>query len=267
MTAIPDLTALVAAYLLPFFRIAAMLMIAPLFGARLIPARVRILLALVLAAAIAPLIPQTGGFDTFTAAAVFAIAQEIVIGATMGFIVQMVFDAIIIGSQTIAMGMGLGFAMLVDPQRGVNVPILSQFFVIMTTMMFLALGGHLVLIEVLVQSFTTLPPGAVEFGRDGLWSVVAWGSQMFAGAVLVALPAVVALLVVNLAYGVISRAAPTLNLFAVGFPATVLLGFLILQFSFQTTLVSLTGMLESAFRGTRHPHGIRAVNRTAVRHG
>ena len=145
------------------------------------------------------------------------------------------------------MGMGLGFAMLVDPQRGVNVPILSQFFVLMTTMMFLALGGHLILIQVLVQSFTTLPPGASTFGTEGIWSVVAWGSQMFAGAVLVALPAVVALLIVNLAYGVISRAAPTLNLFAVGFPATVLLGFLILQFSFQTTLVSLGGMLEDTF--------------------
>ncbi len=242
-----DLAELVSAYLLPFFRIAAMLMIAPLFGARLVPARIRVLLALALAAVIAPLIPASPAFDTFSASAVLAIAQELIIGGTMGFMVQMVFDAIIIGSQTIAMGMGLGFAMLVDPQRGVNVPILSQFFVLMTTMMFLALGGHLILIQVLVQSFQTLPPGAASFGTDGIWSVVSWGSQMFAGAVLVALPAVVALLVVNLAYGVISRAAPTLNLFAVGFPATVLLGFLILQFSFQTTLVSLSGMLEGTF--------------------
>ena len=247
MIDLTDLSALVTAYLLPFFRIAAMLMIAPLFGARLVPARVRVLLALVLAAVIAPLIPTAPAFDTFSAGAVLAIAQEIIIGGTMGFMVQMVFDAVIIGSQTIAMGMGLGFAMLVDPQRGVNVPILSQFFVLMTTMMFMALGGHLILIKVLVQSFYSLPPGAASFGTDGLWSVVSWGSQMFAGAVLVALPAVVALLIVNLAYGVISRAAPTLNLFAVGCPATVLLGFLILQFSFQTTLVSLTTMLDSTF--------------------
>ena len=242
-----DLSALVTAYLLPFFRIAAMLMVAPLFGARLIPARVRVVLALVLAAVIAPLIPAAPPFDSFSASAVLAVAQEVIIGGTMGFMVQMVFDAIIIGSQTIAMGMGLGFAMLVDPQRGVNVPILSQFFVLMTTMMFLALGGHLILIQVLVQSFNALPPGAASFGTDGFWTVVSWGSQMFAGAVLVALPAVVALLVVNLAYGVISRAAPTLNLFAVGFPATVLLGFLILQFSFQTTLVSLTTLLDGTF--------------------
>lgn len=238
---------MVSAYLLPFFRIGAMLMIAPLFGARLIPARVRIILAFALGAAIAPLIPSVPAFDTFSSEAVLAIAQELIIGGTMGFMVQMVFDAIIIGSQTIAMGMGLGFAMLVDPQRGVNVPILSQFFVIMTTMMFLALGGHLILIQVLVQSFTTLPPGGAGLGQDGFWTVLSWGSEMFAGAVLVALPAVVALLIVNFAYGVISRAAPTLNLFAVGFPATILLGFLILQASFQTTLVSLTGMLDGAF--------------------
>lgn len=247
MTALPDLSQLVAAHLLPFFRIAAMLMIAPLFGARLVPARIRIILALVLAAAIAPLIPSAPVFETFSQRAVLAIAQELIIGGTLGFMVQMVFDAVIIGSQTIAMGMGLGFAMLVDPQRGVNVPILSQFFIIMTTMMFLALGGHLILIQVLVASFITLPPGASGFGQDGIWMVVSWGSEMFAGAVLIALPAVVALLIVNFAYGVISRAAPTLNLFAVGFPATILLGYLILQYSFQTTLVSLSGMLDRTF--------------------
>lgn len=247
MIEFPELQELIAAYLLPFFRIGAMLTVAPLFGARLIPARIRILLALALAAVIAPLIPSPGRFDSFSAGAVLMIAQEVTVGIAMGFMVQMVFDAIIIGSQTIAMGMGLGFAMLVDPQRGVNVPILSQFFVLLTTMMFLALNGHLILIQVLVQSFTTLPPGSAGFGRDGLWAVVSWGSEMFAGAVLLALPAVVALLVVNFAYGVISRAAPTLNLFAVGFPVTVLLGFLIVQYSFQTTLVTLTGMLEAVF--------------------
>lgn len=247
MPGLPDLEALVATHLLPFFRIGAMLLVAPLFGARLVPARVRIVLAVTLAAVIAPLIPSAARFDAFSQYSVLTIAQEVIVGVIMGFMVQMVFDAIIIGSQTIAMGMGLGFAMLVDPQRGVNVPVLSQFFVIMTTMMFLALNGHLILIALLVQSFQALPPGTTGIDTATLWTVASWGTQMFAGAVLVALPAVVALLVVNFAYGVISRAAPTLNLFAVGFPATVLLGFLILQFSFQTTLVSLTTLMEGAF--------------------
>ncbi len=243
----PELEQMVADFALPFFRIGAMLMVAPLFGAGTVPARFRILLALALAASIAPLIPSPPPVDALSQHSVLMIIQELAIGVTMGFMVQMVFDAIIIGSQTIAMGMGLGFAMMVDPQRGVNVPILSQFFVIVTTMMFLALNGHLILIKVLIQSFTTLPPGTAGFGREGLWAVVSWGTQMFAGAILIALPAVVALLIVNIAYGVISRAAPTLNLFAVGFPATILLGFLILQYSFESTLVGLTHMLESAF--------------------
>ncbi len=243
-----ELEQMVAEFALPFFRIAAMLMIAPLFGGRMVPTRLRILFALALAASLSPLIASAPHLDALAGhTSVLMIVQEIAIGATMGFMVQMVFDAIIIGSQTIAMGMGLGFAMLVDQQRGVNVPILSQFFVILTTMMFLALNGHLILIKVLIQSFTTLPPGTVGLGREGLWSVVSWGSQMFAGAILIALPAVVALLIVNIAYGVISRAAPTLNLFAVGFPATMLLGFLMLQFSLQTTLASLTDMLEAVF--------------------
>ncbi len=242
-----DLEQLVTDFALPFFRIAAMLMVAPMFGARLVPARVRIILALVLAASLTSLIPSPGAIDPLSGPGLMAIAQEIAIGATMGFMVQMVFDAVIIGSQTIAMSMGLGFAMLIDPQRGVNVPILSQFFVILTTMMFLALNGHLILIEVLMQSFVTLPPGTASFGTEGIWTVVSWGTQMFAGAVLIALPAVVALLVVNLAYGVISRAAPTLNLFAVGLPTTILLGFVILQYSLQTTLVGLTDMLDSVF--------------------
>ncbi len=247
MIGFPELEQLVAEFALPFFRIAAMLMTAPLFGARMVPARFRILFALALAASVAPLIVSHPHIDGLGQNSVLTIVQEIAIGVTMGFMVQMVFDAIIIGSQTIAMGMGLGFAMMVDPQRGVNVPILSQFFVILTTMMFLALNGHLILIKVLIQSFATLPPGTTGLGREGLWVVVSWGSQMFAGALLIALPAVVALLIVNIAYGVISRAAPTLNLFAVGFPATILLGFVILQYSFQTTLVSLTDMLDSVF--------------------
>ncbi len=248
---LPQLDAMVAAYMLPFFRTAAMLMVAPLFGARLIPARVRVLLALGLAAIITPLAPTT---TAVTHHAELMILQEIVIGVTMGFVVQMVFDAVIIGSQTIAMSMGLGFAMLVDPHRGVNVPILSQFFIILTTLMFLALNGHIILIEVLVQSFHTLPAGASVVSQNTLWTVISWGTQMFAGAVLIALPAVVALLIVNVAYGVISRAAPTLNLFAVGFPTTVLLGFVVLQYSFPVTLSSLTSLLEAAFQTVANLH-------------
>lgn len=224
-----------------------MLMAAPMFGARLMPAQIRIIYAICLAAVIAPLAPSGPGLDALSPTAVIAIAQEIVIGVTIGFLVQMVFDAIIVGSQMIAMSMGLGFAMMIDPQRGISVPVLSQFFVVITTLLFLAFDGHLSMISILVDSFSNLPSGDLALPTQSFWSVANWGSQMFSGALKIALPAAVALLIVNVAYGVISRAAPTLNLFAVGLPTTVLLGFVILQQSFANIGEGLGAMLSLTF--------------------
>jgi flagellar biosynthetic protein FliR len=213
-------------YIWPFFRVLGVVMVAPVFGARLIPVRARIALGVALTAAIAPAIGDVSLFASPVANG-FLIGHEIVVGVAMGFILQMIFDALVIGGQTIAMSMGLGFAMMVDPQRGVSVPVLSQFFVIFGMLIFLSLGGHLALIRVLADSFVTLPVGQLV-DMERLGGVAAWGSQMFIGAVRIALPAVSALLIANLAFGVMSRAAPTLNLFAVGFPVALLLGFIVL---------------------------------------
>lgn len=238
---------LVDRFALPFFRAAAMLMAAPMFGARLMPTQVRIIYAICLAAAIAPLAASDQSLDALSGAAVIAICQEIIIGVTIGFLVQMVFDAIIVGSQMIAMSMGLGFAMMIDPQRGISVPVLSQFFVVITTLLFLAFDGHLSMIGILIDSFAGIPAGEFRLPHDSFWSVANWGSEMFSGALRIALPAAVALLIVNVAYGVISRAAPTLNLFAVGLPTTVLLGFVILQQSFSNLGEGLSEMLTLTF--------------------
>ena len=173
------------------------------------------------------------------------IAHEILVGVAIGFGVQMIFDALVIGGQTIAMSMGLGFAMMVDPQRGVSVPVVSQFFVIVGILVFLALGGHLALIRLLADSFEVLPVGRF-LDASSLWTVLGWGTQLFAGAVRIALPAVAGLLVVNIAFGVMSRAAPTLNLFAVGFPVTLLLGFLILLLNIGSFPALFAELLENA---------------------
>lgn len=247
---LPDvlvLEQLVDQFALPFFRAAAMLLAAPMFGARLMPNRIRVIYAVCLATVIAPLGASEQGLDALSGAAVSAIAQELLIGITIGFLVQMIFDAIIVGSQMIAMSMGLGFAMMVDPQRGVSVPVLSQFFVVITTLLFLAFDGHLSMIAILVSSFESLPSGKIAWPNESFWSVANWGTQMFSGALRIALPAAVALLIVNVAYGVISRAAPTLNLFAVGLPTTVLLGFVILERSFANIGEALSAMLTLTF--------------------
>ena len=197
---------------------------------------------------ISPLVPpsEVHGFPSL-----ILIAQEVLLGIAMGFIVQIVFDAMVLGGQTAAMSMGLGFAFFIDPQRGVNVPIVSQFFLIITTLVFLSLDGHLVIISVLAQSLTSLPAGSGGIGEAGILALVSQGTNLFSGAVRIALPAVIALLSVNIAFGVVSRAAPTLNLFAVGFPVTMLLGFIVLLFSFKNLGPNLRVMFESAFTSVR----------------
>lgn len=235
-----ELTGWLASLLWPFMRIGAMFAAIPIFSARSVPVRIRILLAFFTAWILVPVIPAVPVVDLISAEALLISAYQILIGVAMGFILQMVFSAFVIAGQSIAMAMGLGFASIIDPQNGVQVPVVSQAFLIMVTLVFLALNGHLLLIEVLADSFHRLPVGPVVISQDGLWQLVSWGSNMFVGGMLVALPAVAALLLVNLAFGVASRAAPQLNIFAVGFPVMIMVGlaFIIL------TLPSITDHLS-----------------------
>ena len=230
----------------PFFRIAGVVMVAPVFGARLVPVRVRIALAVAATIVLAPLVPVTQPFELSLAAGL-TVLQEVLIGVAIGFCLQMIFDALIIAGQTIAMSMGLGLATMVDPQRGISVPVVSQFFVILGLLIFLALGGHLATVRLIADSFELLPLGQ-PLGAEGAWTIAAWGSQMFAGALRIALPAATALLIANIAFGVMSRAAPTLNLFAVGLPAGLLIGFLLLLLNIGHLSALLAEFLEATLR-------------------
>jgi flagellar biosynthesis protein FliR len=213
----------------PFFRIAGVLMIAPVFGARLVPVRVRMAMAVAATVALSPMLPATPAMELSLKSAL-VVAQEVLIGAAMGFCLQMIFDALIVAGQTIAMSMGLGLAMMIDPQHGTSVPVVSQFFVVLGLLIFLSLGGHLATIRLVADSFEILPLGSPP-STDALFMVVSWGGQLFAAALRIALPAATALLIANIAFGVMSRAAPPLNLFAVGLPAGLLIGFLLLLFN------------------------------------
>jgi flagellar biosynthetic protein FliR len=244
--AVPDILALAGGWFWPFARIAAALMVAPVFSARLVPKRVRLVLALALTLVIVPAGPAAPAVAPLSAPGLLLVGQEILIGLAMGFALQMVFDALVIAGQTIAMSMGLGFAFMLDSRHGVSVPVLSQLFLMLATLTFLALDGHLALIETLAASFASLPVGSA-LGRDGVWALVGFATQVFAGAMQVALPAAVALVVVNLAFGVMSRAAPTLNLFAVGFPVTMVLGFVILLWTLPNVQANFASLLAAAF--------------------
>jgi flagellar biosynthetic protein FliR len=144
------------------------------------------------------------------------------------------------------MSMGLGFATLIDPQHGGDTPVLGQFFMILGTLAYLAVDGHLVLIGALATSFKSLPIGGANIDQHLLWSMGAWGARIFETGLLVALPAVVSLIVVNLALGVVTRAAPQLNLFGVGFTITLMSGFLVLIVGLDGLMTGISSLIHSA---------------------
>jgi len=239
---------LIAAYLWPFFRIAALITIAPIWGTKIIPVRARIGLALALTVIIVPVIEPVTSVEPFSLAGIVVTVNQVVIGLMMGFMLRMVFSALESGGQVIGMTMGLGFAQMNDPANGVTVPVVSQFYTLIATLIFLALNGHLILIHVLVDSFRTMPIDILAIGTSGLWTLLTWAGWIFKGAVLIALPTVTALLLVNISFGVMMRAAPQLNVFAIGFPITLTLGFVFMLVSLPVFLPQFSGLLDNAFQ-------------------
>ncbi|HRC72729.1 MAG TPA: flagellar biosynthetic protein FliR [Candidatus Competibacter sp.] len=243
-----EIAAWVGTFLWPLTRVAALASIAPVLGARTLPRRIRLMLALALTWAILPFVPPAPAVEPLSPTGLLILAQQVLIGLSMGFVLRLVFAALELGGHMIATQMGLSFASLVDPQNGGQTPLLSQFYTLLGTLIFLALNGHLLLVQLLVDSFKTLPVAAVGADRDVLWVLANWASHTFAGAVSISLPAVASLLVVNLAFGVMTRAAPQLNIFAVGFPITLILGLLILLYNLPTLLHQLDGLFGEGFR-------------------
>jgi len=231
----------------PFVRIGACFMVAPAFSANVVPPRTRLVLAGALALIIVPLIQTPTNIAPFSPAGFVVTAQQLLIGAAIGFALQLVFDSVSLGGQLLANSMGLSFAFNVDPVRGASTPVVGQLYSLLVTLTFFALDGHLTLIEVLVDGFRTMPVGLDGLGTDGLWSITLWGTQIFGGALAVALPGVTALMIVNLVFGVMSRAAPTLNLFAVGFPLTLALGLVIILLGLPTLQSSFVELMTGAF--------------------
>jgi len=243
---IANLIDMLSIYVWPFIRVGAFLMVMPLIGGSFVPVKVRLLIAVVLTIAIAPTVPPAQTQDVLSVAGLVMMIQEIGIGVAMGFLVQLVFDAIALGGQVIGMSMGLGFAVFLDRARGVSVPVLGQMFLMLGMLVFLAIDGHLAMIRLLAGSFQAWPMSQGGLTLPILSEILIWTSQLFVFALKIALPAITALLVVNLSFGVMSRAAPTLNLFAVGFPVSMLLGFAVIFLNMDILIENISKFLEQA---------------------
>lgn len=225
-----DFLRLLGLYFWPFVRISGMLMLMPLFSASYVSVNIRVMLAVFITLAVAPSLPLPDPVDPFTWHGVLLIVQQFGIGLVIGLIFAVIFQAFVIAGQLASMAMGLAMATMVDPSTGVNTPIIGRYFTIVATLIFLLLNGHVLIFKLVVDSFQTLPVGLHFFDTMSLKQIYGFGSTMFQSGVLLALPLVTALLLVNISFGVVARAAPALNIFAVGFPITLLAGLLMLIF-------------------------------------
>ncbi|HEY8036513.1 MAG TPA: flagellar biosynthetic protein FliR [Methylobacter sp.] len=236
-----------ALFIWPLMRISAMFVSVPLFSIRAVPARVRLILSVAITLVVMPLLPPLPAVEMFSYTGFMMALTQIMIGLTSGFILQMVFAAVVFAGQGVALSMGLGFSTMVDPQSGQQVPVIAQLYTILTTLIFISLDGHLLLIQMLLDSFKTLPIGIDGIDKAGIWSILAWSSRMFAGGLLLAMPLIASLLLINIIFGVASRAAPQLQIFSVGFPVTLMLGMLLVWKTLPDVLDQFSGILTEAY--------------------
>jgi flagellar biosynthetic protein FliR len=213
----------------PMLRISAMLMTAPIFSLNALNLRVRVLFGLALTVMVYP--TQTWPvIDPLTGNGLLEMANQITLGVLMGLTLQVVVAAVLVAGQTISNALGLSMATLIDPNSG-NVPVISQFLIIMATLIFIGLGGHALLIGTVMESFNTMPIGKSLLSTSAWTAFAAWSSMIFLGALLASLPVVVTMLFINMGLGIATRAAPALNIFNVGFPALTLIGFAVMIMS------------------------------------
>jgi flagellar biosynthesis protein FliR len=230
----------------PTLRVGGFVLAAPIASETVIPRFVKIILSVSLAFLMAPLVQIPAQLAIFSGAGLLAAVQEVLIGVAIGMVVQLTFEALTFAGQAVSMTMGLGFATLVDPQHGANTTVLGQMFMVFGILIYLAINGHLMLLGTLAESFQTLPIGAAHIDGNFLLSVALWGARVFESGLLIALPAVIALVIVNLALGVVTRAAPQLNLFGIGFTITLLSGFFVLIVGLDGIMVGINGLIDSA---------------------
>ena len=239
----------------PMIRISAFLLTAPFFSIRAVSVRIRVLLAVLLTWMVyqftdLPLI------DPLTATGLREVFLQVFIGALMGLLLQIVNAALVIGGQAISASMGLSMANMVDPNMG-NVPVIAQFLIICSTLIFLGLGGHVLVISLLLESFQNLPIGQMIQVQALMALTIEWSAMMFLGAILIGLPLMSSLLFINIGLGVITRAAPALNIFAVGFPAMILAGIILLSLSMTSIGFRIQWLWQQSFEVMGQALGLR----------
>ncbi|WP_374240652.1 flagellar biosynthetic protein FliR [Zoogloea sp.] len=209
----------------PMARILGFLGAAPVFGNNAVPRRIKLMVGLAVTLGLMPVVPSVPQAALDSWSGLLLIVQQTLIGIAMGLVLRVVFAALDLMGEIISLQMGLSFATFFDPIAGGQTAVVGEFLTLLATLVLLSLNGHLLMLDALARSFEWLPVSATLPHRGGWMILVRFGASIFASGLLMALPVVTALLITNIALGVLTRAAPQLNLFAIGFPITLTVGF------------------------------------------
>jgi flagellar biosynthetic protein FliR len=246
-----QLYTLVASLVWPLTRILGLISIAPPFGSASVPMLVKILLGTAISFAIGNTIPIPTGIDPMSMTGLLILFQQFLIGLSMGFAVRIIFASVEMAGELTSTGMGLGFAVFFDPQSQGRSSALTQFYSLTATMVFLSMNGHLIVLAVLAESFNTLPITPNPISAVGFHMLAKWGAQIFSIGLQISLPVVTALLITNFALGILTRAAPQLNLFGIGFTITLLAGFFLVGVTLPLMLHPLERFLSDSIELVR----------------
>ncbi|MEE8573786.1 MAG: flagellar biosynthetic protein FliR, partial [Thermodesulfobacteriota bacterium] len=225
-----------------FIRVMAIFVMIPFIGSRTVPMQVKLGLGVVMALLITPTITETVHMPATVLGVSFLVFKELLIGFVLGIVANFVFTAFEMAGQLAGIQMGFSVANVIDPQSGAQLSIVAQFYNIVGIFLFFALNTHLVFISGIKESFELIGP--YSFGlTEGLFDgVLAMSSDMFVVALKLAAPISVAILLANLAMGVLARTVPQLNIFVIGFPVTITLGLIILGVSLPFLVSSMSGV-------------------------
>ncbi len=236
------------AFLWPFVRITAFMAVSPLWGHSSVPNRVKVGLAALMCVAIAPLLPPMPATPLMSWAGFGIIIEQIVIGLAIGLVMHIVFAVVQASGEFIGLQMGLAFASFFDASSGTNIMVLSRILYMVTLLMFLAVNGHLMVLETLVMSFQTLPIGLDTLNANAFEMLARYAGTIFASGMLLALPLVGSLLIINFALGILNRSAPQLTVFNIGFPTSLTVGLLLMM----VLMTDLGRFLERLFSQGLH---------------
>ncbi len=236
----------IAAFLFPFLRILGFILAEPILGNRSVPVSVRIGLALFVTMLLAPVLPTPPAVEPVSAPGILIATHQLLIGVAMGFAVRLALTAAEMAGQLSGLQMGLGFAVFFDPQSSAQTAVMGQFVGLFAILIFLGANGHYIVLGALGESFRVLPIGAQALNPLGWRALAGWGGVIFSAGLLVALPVIAALLIANVAVGIMTRAAPQLNIFAVGFPITLATGFVALYLAAPYIGPVLANLFEQA---------------------